>query len=93
MNWAEVVLAIVVVATAGKIARAYFASRHGVALDDDGHAVAPPVTRGDDAENARLRGEIEQMRQRLAVLERLATEDHAAPARLDREIEQLRDRR
>ena len=92
MNWAEVVLAIVVVATIGKIARAYFASRHGVALDDDGHAVAPPP-RTDDVENVRLRSEIEQMRQRLAVLERLATDDHAAPARLDREIEQLRDRR
>lgn len=91
MNWAEAVLAIVVVATLGKIARSYFASRHGVVVDDDGKAVAVPP-REDPAENARLRGEITRLNERLAVLERLATDDNAAPARLDREIERLRER-
>jgi hypothetical protein len=41
------------------------------------------------AENAQLRAELKGMKERLAVLERLATDNNSS---LDREIEKLRDR-
>lgn len=42
-----------------------------------------------DADSARMREEIKQLKDRIAVLERLAT-DHNSTAALDREIEKLR---
>jgi hypothetical protein len=42
-----------------------------------------------DADSARMRDEIKQLKDRIAVLERLAT-DHNSTATLDREIEKLR---
>lgn len=47
--------------------------------------------RGEDAENRRLRDEVRALRDRIAVLERIATDSHG-PTHLDREIEALRDR-
>ncbi|MDE2043112.1 MAG: hypothetical protein KGJ05_08565 [Alphaproteobacteria bacterium] len=44
---------------------------------------------GSDTENARLRDEVRALKERIAVLERIATEDAPAKA-LDREIEKLR---
>jgi hypothetical protein len=43
----------------------------------------------DDAENRRLREEVRALRDRIAVLERIATD---SSTHLDREIEALRDR-
>ena len=45
----------------------------------------------DNAEAARLRDEVRTLKDRIIVLERLATDNHSAVS-LDREIEQLRDR-
>lgn len=42
-----------------------------------------------DADSDRMRDEIKQLKERIAVLERLAT-DHNSTAALDREIEKLR---
>jgi len=50
-------------------------------------AMAPRPT--DDAEARRLRDEVRSLKERIAVLERIAT-DHSSS--LDREIESLRDR-
>ena len=44
---------------------------------------------GDDAENRRLREEVRALKDRIAVLERIATD---SSTHLDREIEALRDR-
>jgi hypothetical protein len=44
---------------------------------------------GDDAENQRLRDEVRALKDRIAVLERIATD---SSTHLDREIEALRDR-
>jgi hypothetical protein len=50
----------------------------------------PTLARDPDAR--RLRDEVAQLKDRIAVLERLATDENNA-ARLDREIEKLRDNR
>lgn len=46
-------------------------------------------TQADDAENRRLREEVRALKDRIAVLERIATD---SATHLDREIEALRDR-
>jgi hypothetical protein len=49
----------------------------------------PPRPSDDDAEARRLREEVRSLKERIAVLERIATDRSTA---LDREIESLRDR-
>ncbi|MEO5865544.1 MAG: hypothetical protein ABIS14_09145 [Sphingomonas sp.] len=88
MNPFEMVVAIVVVVTIGSVLRA----RHGINWRDK-HGNEYRV--GDEsatAENQRLRDELKSLKERLAVLERLATDNNTSSANLDREIEKLRDR-
>ena len=49
------------------------------------------LTDGTEADNRRLREELKTLKDRVAVLERLATED-TGPRALEREIEKLRSR-
>lgn len=88
MNPFEMVLGIILIVTIGSVLRARF----GMGRDRHGNDVS---LRRDDAtaqaENQRLRDELKAMKDRIAVLERLATDDTSG-ARLDREIEKLRDR-
>jgi hypothetical protein len=89
MNPFEMVAVIVVVVTIGKVLQARF----GVVRDKHGNNFS--LRHSDsatEAENRRLREELTAMKDRLAVLERLATDDNDSGARLDREIEKLRDR-
>ena len=48
-----------------------------------------PYGDGEAPETERLKGEVAQLKERIAVLERLATDDNSART-LDREIEKLR---
>ena len=81
MNLWEMVVIVVAIGGVVSIMRA----RYGVHEDKDGNAV---VVRADpDAE--RLKTEVVQLKERIAVLERLATDEHGARI-LDREIEKLR---
>lgn len=78
----SMVVAIVLIVTIGGILRAkYGGGRHG---RHDLHLPAQP-----DPEAVRLREEIKALKERIAVLERLATDNTSA---LDREIEKLRER-
>ncbi|MCM8730111.1 hypothetical protein ACFO8O_03890 [Hephaestia sp. GCM10023244] len=79
MNPFEMVLGIIIVVTIGKILQARFA------------AGGAPRGNDDSQEARQLRDEVRMLKERLAVLERLATDDNSS-ARLDREIEALRDR-
>lgn len=88
MNWAEMVIGIVLITMIGKVLMA----RYGVVNSRDGAPVAFRDDSATKAENARLREDIKGMKDRLAVLERLATENNDSGARLDREIEKLRER-
>jgi uncharacterized membrane protein len=45
----------------------------------------------DNADSLRLQGEVQQLKERIQVLERVITDSHSS-VDLDREIERLRDR-
>ncbi len=81
MNPFEMVVIIVaIVAIAGVIK-----ARYGVTKDRHGNE----VIHRPDPEAGRLKEEIVQLKDRIAVLERLATDENGA-RQLDREIEKLR---
>ena len=79
MNPFEMVLGIIIVVTIGKIIQARYSAGGGTRASDD------------SAEARQLREEVRTLKERIQVLERLATDDTSS-ARLDREIEALRDR-
>jgi len=82
MNPFEMVLGIIIVITIGRVLQAkYGYHRRGGGIG--------PVA--DDAAARRLRDEVRALKERIAVLERLATDD-AGPRALEREIEALRTR-
>ncbi|MES3081613.1 hypothetical protein [Sphingomonas faeni] len=62
-----------------------FKSRHTSARHAEGTSLM------NDPEAARLRDEVQQMKERIQVLERVITDNHKS-VDLDREIERLRDR-
>jgi hypothetical protein len=77
----EMVVAIVLIATVGSIIRA----RHGIVKDNKGNERFV----GDAGETAALQAEIRTLKERIQVLERIATDGNRA-ASLDAEIEKLR---
>lgn len=81
MNPFEMVIGIVLIVTIGRVAREIFRSRDVSRIDQA----------QESGEARRLRDEVTMLKDRIAVLERLATDDTSA-ARIDREIEKLRDR-
>jgi prephenate dehydrogenase len=78
MNWAEMVVLIVLIGTIGKM----FSSRRR----DKG--IGTDIIQADP-DSARMREEIKMLKDRIAVLERITTDNNSATA-LDREIEKLR---
>ena len=85
MNPFEMVVLIIAIVMIASIIKTRIRAQHGIIADEDGNerTVADP-----DA--ARLRDEVRGLKERIAVLERLATDDNGARA-LDREIEKLRE--
>lgn len=77
----EMVVLIVAIVTVGRIIRARYDAQGG----------SPMIDPGQSMESRRLRDEVTTLKERIAVLERLATDDTTA-VRLDREIEKLRDK-
>ncbi len=96
MSWGgpEFVIAIIAISTFGWLASSWIRARHGYPIENEwcgmsqkGDAEAARRVERLEDENGRLRGEVGQLKERLAVLERIATD----PAeRTAREIEQLR---
>ena len=80
--------AIIIVAIWGFVQ--IYRARYGIIEDQHGNQSAPP--RGDDPA---LQREIKELRERLKVLERIATDENSAAGReakaIAEEIEQLRD--
>lgn len=85
MNPFEMVIGIVLIVTIGSVIRA----KYGVRRDNKGNEFfAGPA---DNAETKALQSEIRALKDRIQVLERIAT-DHNRAVTLDEEIERLRDR-
>ncbi len=85
MNPFEMVIGIVLIVTIGSIVRAKYGARrdrHG-----NEYFVGNP---GNDAETKALQAEIRSLKDRIQVLERIATDNNRAVS-LDQEIEKLRD--
>jgi hypothetical protein len=97
MDWGGpfFVIAIIAISTFGWVATSWIRAKHGYPLENEWSGMAHKGEHPDAArkielltnENARLTGQIGRLEERLAVLERIATD----PAeRTAREIEQLR---
>jgi hypothetical protein len=89
------VIAIIAISTFGWVATSWIRARHGYPLEDEwsgkSHKGEQPETSRQvellSSENDRLKGQVSRLEERLAVLERIATD----PAeRTAREIDQLR---
>jgi hypothetical protein len=86
----QMVVMIVLIATIGKVLSARYKAKHGIVEDQDmlGN-VKQRLT--SDPENSRLREEISTLKERVQVLERIAT-DNSSANDLNRQIEELRSR-
>jgi hypothetical protein len=86
MNQFEMVAFIVFFVMIASIVKTAIRAKHGLTRDRKGNEM--PVVR-NDADADRLRDEVKTLKDRIAVLERLATDNNSAIT-LDREIEKLR---
>ena len=82
MNPFEMVIGIVLIVTIGRILQTKFGGRR---------QGPPGSVAADDGESRRLRDEVRTLKERVAVLERLITDDRGS-RELEREIEALRSR-
>jgi hypothetical protein len=96
MEWGgpNFVLAIIAISTVGWIATSWIRARHGYPVEGEwGGTVSksdPDAERKIallSSENARMAGQVSRLEERIAVLERIATD---APSRLTAEIERLK---
>ena len=83
--WTAIVVIVAIIAVA-EVLKAKHRARHGITTDMMGNEkpVAPPT-------NPALEREVEELRERVKVLERIATED-TETNRLSAEIESLREK-
>lgn len=81
MNPFEMVVAIILIVVIGRVIQARY--RH--------QGDSRPVDPAEAIENRQLRQEVQALRERVQVLERVITDTHSS-SDLDREIERLRDR-
>ena len=81
MNLWEMIVIVVAITAVASVLKA----RYGIVEDAEGNE----VVHRPDPDAARLKDEVKALKERIAVLERLATDDNSARA-LDREIEKLR---
>lgn len=83
--WTAIVVIVAIIAVA-EVLKAKHRARHGITTDVMGNEkpIAPPT-------NPALEREVEELRERVKVLERIATEDRETK-RLSAEIESLREK-
>lgn len=91
-NWTVImILGIVAITSIARVLRAKYQSQHGII--EDGKGQIQMLARPDDSE---LQREVLELRERIKVLERIATDANSLEQRQTRsiaaEIESLRDR-
>ena len=91
MGWPEAVVVIVIIATIGRVMLSKYRAENGILEDRKGNSVAIPNQANNEPENDRLREEVKTLKERVQVLEKIATDDRGARD-LENEIEKLRDR-
>jgi cell division protein ZapA (FtsZ GTPase activity inhibitor) len=84
MSWATAVVVIVAILALAEVLKTKHRARHGIKRDMNGNEEA--VQQVDPA----VLREVEQLRERVKVLERIATEDRET-RQLSAEIDRLRD--
>ena len=90
MNWPIAVVAIVAIVMLAEVLKAKYRARHGITTDNAGNE--KHLDRPDPA----VQHEVEELRERIKVLERITTDANSSHAlesrRVSDEIEKLRDR-
>lgn len=86
MNPFEMVVAIIIVVTIGKVLNTRFQAKHGIIEDEYGNKSAAVSQLSLDQDT-----EVKELKERVKVLERIVTDNDSA-MNLDREIEKLRNK-
>ncbi len=81
------VVAIIAIITVGKVISSRYKAQNGIIEDEDGNQKRIAA----DPDAAKMRDEITMLKERIQVLERIATDNNSA-SDINRQIEQLRDR-
>ncbi|MEH6826535.1 hypothetical protein [Parasphingorhabdus sp.] len=89
MGWPEAIVAIIIIVTIGRVMRSKYRAEHGILEDRRGNAIGSQAR--NDPQSERLQEEVKYLKERVAVLEKIATDDRGA-RELENEIEKLRDR-
>jgi hypothetical protein len=86
----EMVVAIILIVTVGKIISAKHKAKHGIIEDEDmlGNKTQRLISNSD---TQAMQDEIRTLKDRIQVLERIATDNNSAND-INRQIEELRDR-
>lgn len=82
----EMVFGIILVIAIASVLKSRFRAKNGIIEDRKGNVIAAP-----DPDSDKLREEVQYLKERVAVLEKIATDDRGARELTD-EIEKLRDR-
>jgi len=91
MNPFEMVIGIILIITIGSVIKARYQAKHGILEDEDMMGNNKKQRLAHDGEKAQMASEITELKERIHVLERIATDNHGADD-LERQIEQLRDK-
>jgi hypothetical protein len=83
----SMVVAIIAILTIGKVLSARYKAQHGIVEDGESHLQKISA----DPDSVRMKDEIAALKERIQVLERIATDNNSA-SDINRQIEQLRDR-
>lgn len=94
MSWATAVVIIVAIGVIGKVLQARYRAQAGIVADKQGNErpIERPVQSGD----GEAQREVKELRERIKVLERIATDANTTESRkiaaISDEIESLRDK-
>lgn len=100
MSWGGpgFIIAIIAISTIGWLFNNWIRAKHGYSLEDEWGGKTDKTDLGAERkvelltnENEQLNGKIGRLEERLAVLERIATDKESTSARLSDEIEKLRN--